>query len=136
MLSTALLSLLLLADQTAPQDVPEADLGEIVVVGGRPTWLVSVVVTGDADATTLVTSEPDVRCGPDRYRWEDFGRPRLCWTRREWTATTVLAPRSTGTRDRDWTVDWTGCTRVRPTGECEITPTANTTVTARFRKPG
>ncbi|HYC97247.1 hypothetical protein [Brevundimonas sp.] len=136
-------SLLVLASQSVLQSVPQAaepaeatELGEIVVVGDPATGLLTVVVDGEADVRTLVTSEPDLRCGPDAYRWEEFGRPRLCWLRRRLDSTVVLSAAHPGRAGSDWTVDWEGCDRVVGPDRCEVAIQPTRHVRATFRRPG
>ena len=112
-------SLLALALQTAPDPGAATQLEEVVVIGGYPTGLLTVVVEGEADVQTLVTSEPDLRCGLNAYRWEEFGRPRLCWLRRRLDTTVVLSATNPG-RAGDWTVPWEGCDRVVGAAQCEV----------------
>lgn len=135
MLSSLVVSALLASGQVSPQSFPDvvSEVGDVVVVAQRPTWRVTVVVEGATDEATMVTSEPDIRCGGDQFKWGNLGRPRLCWARRERERTVVLTPTSPG---RDWAVDWTGCTTVRPTGECDVELHGDALVTARFRRAG
>ena len=112
-------SLLALALQTAPDPGAATQLEEVVVIGGYPTGLLTVVVEGEADVQTLVTSEPDLRCGLNAYRWEEFGRPRLSWLRRPLDTTVVLSATNPG-RAGDWTVQWEGCDRVVGAAQCEV----------------
>lgn len=132
-------SLLLVALQSAPAAAdPQAatELEEVVVVGGYPTGLLTVVVEGDADVQTLITSEPDLRCGLNAYRWEEFGRPRLCWLRRRLDATVVLSATHAGRPGADWTVEWEGCDRVVAPDRCEIAIQPMREVRATFHAAG
>jgi hypothetical protein len=132
-------SLLALAIQTAPSAADPgaiAELEEVLVVGEHATGLVTVVVDGDAAAQTLVTSDPDLRCGADAYRWEEFGRPRLCWLRRRLDATVTLSAIHPGRPGSDWTVDWDGCDRLVGADRCEVTVRPARQVRATFRRAG
>ncbi|HZW15489.1 MAG TPA: hypothetical protein VFF66_04450 [Brevundimonas sp.] len=131
-------SLLSLALQTAPAVDPGAatQLEEVVVVGGYPTGLLTVVVEGEADARTLVTSEPDLRCGLEAYRWEEFGRPRLCWLRRRLDTTVVLSAVHPGQAGAGWTVEWEGCDRVLGPDRCEVAIQPTREVRATFHRAG
>ena len=132
-------ALLAIALQAAP---PPADPGavtqleDVLVVGGYPTGLLTVVVEGEADVRTLVTSEPDLRCGLDAYRWEQFGRPRLCWLRRRLDTTVVLSATNPD-RPGTWTVQWEGCDRVVGADQCEVViqPTRRA-IRATFHRAG
>lgn len=97
---------LILAVATPVQD-PE-DFGvevEPVIVIGRPNDpLLTVHVQGDVGAATLVRSEPiGVRCGGHAFRYEEYGKPRLCWLRISRGAEIVLSASGPGQ------VTWTGC---------------------------
>lgn len=131
LMTFALLATALFQDAAA-RDAGVTAVDEIVVVGGRATSLLTVVVDGDADAATLVSAEPDIRCGPNRYRYESFGRPRLCWTRRVRGETLVLTPRSTGA----WSVTWTGCGSIDDAGRCSVAVGSTAEVRATFRRNG
>lgn len=132
MLSYVVAFALVASGQVSPQSFPDVtEVTEVVVAAARPTWRLTVVVEGAAEEATMVTSEPDIRCGADEFKWSDLGRPRLCWARRERERSVVLTPTSPG---RDWAVDWTGCTTVRSTGECDVELYADTVVTARFHR--
>lgn len=122
-------ALMLAAMQDAPR--PQDDvtvLSDITVLASPSTRLLTVEVTGDADQTTLVTSEHDLRCGPVRFQWEAFGRPRQCWMRRKTGHAVVL--RVTG-RSPDQ-VRWSGCTQMRADGACEVLLNEDTAVSADF----
>lgn len=135
MLSSLVAFALLASSQTAPQNFPDVstEVDDVVVVAARPTWRLTVVVEGATEEATMVTSEPDIRCGAEQFKWGDLGRPRLCWARRERERSVVLTPTSPG---RDWAVDWSGCTTIRPTGECDVELRGDTVITARFRRAG
>lgn len=135
MLSPLVALAFLASSQVSPQRFPDVstEVDDVVVVAARPTWRLTVVVEGANEEATMVTSDPDIRCGAQQFQWGDLGRPRLCWARRERERTVVLTPTSPG---RDWAVDWTGCTTVRPTGECDVELHGDTVVTARFRRAG
>ncbi len=132
-------TLLALALQATPPTVdPEAatELGEVVVIGEHPTGLLTVVVGGETDSGTLVTSEPDLRCGPEAYRWEALGRPRLCWLRRPLDRPVVLTAIHAGQAGSVWTVDWEGCDRVLGPDRCEVSIQPARQVRATFRLVG
>jgi len=132
-------SLLALAWQTPPPAVDPAgatELAEVLVVGEHATGLLTVVVDGDAVVQTLVTSEPDLRCGPEVYRWEQFGRPRLCWLRRRLDTTVALTATHPGRLGADWTVEWDGCDQVVSPDRCEVTVQRRRQVRATFRRAG
>jgi len=132
-------ALLALAWQSiSPADVRGSvtDLGDVVVVGGHPTGLLRVVVEGQVTERTLVASEPDLRCGPVAYRWEDFGRPRLCWLRRRLDSAVVLSATHPGRPGSDWIVDWDGCDRVIGPDRCEVLIQPAREVRATFRRVG
>ncbi|CAN5431878.1 hypothetical protein BH10PSE1_BH10PSE1_20230 [soil metagenome] len=125
---------LVLSGQVVVGPEPEAtELGEISVVGARPTMRLTVVVDGDTDATSLVTDEIDLRCGPDRYKYESFGSPRLCWSRRHVGETITLSAVMQG---RPAVIDWTGCTEVTAQGACVAVLTTETAIGAHFRPYG
>jgi hypothetical protein len=131
--------LLSLAPQSAsPAADPRAvtELEDVLVVGEHATGLLTVVVEGETDARTLVTSEPDLRCGPDAYRWEAFGRPRLCWLRRRLDTTVVLSATHPGRAGSDWTIDWEGCDRVIGPDRCEVAIQPTRQIRATFRRAG
>lgn len=132
-------SLLAFAGQSVPSGVgpgEATELGDVVVIGQPATGLLTVEVDGDAGARTLVTSEPDLRCGPDQYRWEAYGRPRLCWLRRRLDTTVVLLATRSGQAGTDWVVDWEGCTRVVGSDRCEVDIQPLNRVRATYRRPG
>jgi len=135
MLSPLVAFALLAGSQASPQSFPDVstEVDDVVVVAARPTWRLTVVVEGATEEATMVTSEPDIRCGAEQFKWGDLGRPRLCWARRERERSVVLTPTSPG---RDWAVDWSGCSTVRPTGECDVELHGDTVITARFRRAG
>ena len=126
-----LLSLTL--QQVPPQQEPVTSLEDVVVTGQPLTGLLRVTVDGAADVRTLVTTQPDLRCGKEAFRWEDYGRPRLCWLRRERGQVVVLQATSEGRPGVDWHVDWAGCSRIPEFDQCEITIEASNTVRATFR---
>lgn len=103
-------------------------VSDVVVTASPTTRLLTVEVTGDADQATLVISEHDLRCGPVRFQWEAFGRPRQCWMRRKPGHAAVLAVRGR----RPDQVSWQGCTQVRGDGACEVVLATDTTVLADF----
>ena len=132
-------ALLALAGQTPPPAAnPGAvtDLEGVLVIGEHATGLLTVVVEGDAAAETLVTSDPDMRCGAAAYRWESFGRPRLCWLRRRLDTTVTLSATHPGRPGADWTVEWDGCDRVVGPDRCEVTLQRSRQVRATFRGAG
>lgn len=141
MLTAVAFSLLVLAGQSTQSvvgvGVGEAtELGEVVVVGRPATGLLTVVVGGEVDSRTLVTSEPDLRCGPDLHRWDAYGRPRLCWLRRRLNTTVVLLATQAGQPGSDWVVDWDGCSRVVGPDRCEIDIQQVNHIRATYRRPG
>ncbi|MBW8304249.1 MAG: hypothetical protein K0M78_09965 [Brevundimonas sp.] len=139
MLALAAAFLTLAGQQSAPPAVDPTGatvLDEVVVIGGYPTGLLTVVVEGEADARALVASEPDLRCGPEIWRWEAYGRPRLCWLRRRLGATVTLSASWTGRPGADWTVDWQGCDRVIAPDRCEVDLRPGNRVRATFHRNG
>lgn len=126
-----LLSLAL--QQVTAQRAPVTSLEDVIVTGQPLTGLLRVTVDGATDARTLVTAEPDLRCGQEAFRWEDYGRPRLCWLRRERGEVVVLQATSDGRPNGDWTVDWAGCSRILAFDRCEVTLEASNSVRATFR---
>lgn len=121
------LALMLAAMQDAPRPQDDVSvLSDITVVASPLTRLLTVDVTGNADQTTLVTAEHDLRCGPVRFQWEAFGRPRQCWIRRKAGHSVVL----TVTGRASHQVLWSGCTQVRHDGACEVMLNEDTAVSA------
>lgn len=128
-----LLSLALVQQDPVPPSDSVKTLGDIVVTARPPTGLLQVTVDGATDARTLVVTEPDLRCGDESFRWETYGRPRLCWLRRERGSVIVLSATASGRPGVDWGVDWTGCSRVIGIDRCEVTLEAANTVRVTFR---
>lgn len=128
-----LFGLTLSGQVVVPVEPDVTELSEVAVIGARPTWLLSVVVDGETDATSLVTGATEIRCGPAKYRYEDFGRPRLCWARRDRGETVTLTAQAQGRPAR---VDWTGCTNVTAEGACVATLNADTTISVQYRQSG
>jgi hypothetical protein len=136
MIVVALLALALQTVGPAADPDPATELEEVVVIGEHATGLLTVTVDGETAAQTLVVSEPDMRCGAEAYRWEEFGRPRLCWLRRRLDTTVTLAARHPGNPGTDWRVDWEGCDRVVGPDMCEVTIRPAQQVRATFRRAG
>jgi hypothetical protein len=139
MLAIAVTLLALASPQSTPPAIDPSsatELAEVVVIGGYPTGLLSVVVDGEADAKALVASEPDLRCGPEAWRWEAYGRPRLCWLRRRLGATVTLSATWAGRPGAEWLVEWQGCDRVIAPDRCEVDLRPDNRIRATFHRNG
>lgn len=83
---------------------------EGIVVEGAQDGRLTVTVTGDIPAETIVRSEPvGIRCGVARHTYDPYGAPRLCWFRKPGGTPVHLRVEGMQALGAGWTVQWTGC---------------------------
>ena len=124
-----------LAATTPTLAAPDApvDLSGVEVAADLSVRL-TVALAGDMTEQTFVTSAPSMlNCGGAQFRFEK-GEARSCWVWTRRRKPVLLAAQANGRYGVDWKVTWTGCQPIDTGAVCQLTPEAETLVSATISR--
>ncbi|WP_128115892.1 hypothetical protein [Brevundimonas diminuta] len=122
----ALLTLFLLQD-------PVTDLGFLEVKGRRLDTRLTVEVNEDAPLQAIVVSSPvGIRCGAQRFEFDRYEAPRLCWVRAMSGTSVQLTARVPESWGEVWRVEWSGCEASDERSCAALISQNDLKITARF----
>lgn len=120
------------APAMAAPDAP-VDLSGVEVAADLSVRL-TVALAGDMTEQTFVTSAPSMlNCGGAQFRFEK-GEARSCWVWTRRKKPVLLAAQANGRYGLDWKVTWTGCQPIDTGAVCQLTPEAETLVSATISR--
>lgn len=107
-----------------------------LTVTASPDVRVSVVVGGDVDFETTVSSAPlGINCGGASFRYTTKEN-RQCWLWVRRHHPVILTAQVDGRYGQDWTVAWIGCEPTAGGAACTLDPTVETEIGAVFTRLG
>ncbi len=109
---------------------------DAVTVSVSPDVRISVVIGGDVDFATTVSSAPlGINCGGGDYQYTTKEN-RQCWLWVRRHHPLILTAQVDGRYGQDWTVSWIGCEPAAGGAACTLDPKVETEIGAVFTRLG